>query len=292
MVETKDSSEKLGKAIGDDFDKSDGEDEDADEDESNDSGGKDKTSEGETDDEGSEGKEDDEDKEDKPSTQPQLLTEDGELTPEAQAIVDKAVSSAVGAVNSTKDKAAAEAAKEARQREENLLQERENGSLNGLEPAARTARQGEIDNARERRALAQEKLDVIDMSRIANSERLSVDNARFGVTFDELRACNTPEEQEAIVASRKATYWQRVAEGKQALDADADDDTTKAGSKKNRGKSKKDAPAGSKKKTDTGSRGSAPASGKATPGNTLDSFAQGLIDDGVVPSKGITEVKA
>lgn len=292
MVKEKDSTDGLGKAIGEEFDGDEGDDKDEDADDSaDDSGGKDEKSEGETQTKGDED-EDEDSEEDGSETPAALLTEDGELTPEAQAIVDSAVSKAVGAVNSTKDKAAAEAAAKAREREETLLQEQETRSLNGLTGDDATARRNEIDIARDRRAIVAEKQEAADMSRIANAERLAVSGAKFGVTFDELAAANSPEEQEAIVLGRERTYWQRVAEGKQTAGEDADEDTAKAGDKKKRGKAKKDAPAGSKKKTDTGGRGSAPGSSKASEGNTLGSFAQGLVKDGVVPGGGITKVES
>lgn len=286
-VEKKDSTDGLGKAIGDDFDGDDS-DEGKDADESEDkSGGKDEKSTGETgddddQDESTESKDDDEEGSDKVSMTKQELED----------MVNTAVSKAVAQTNSTKDKALAEQAKVAREREEETERQREQQSLTGLTGEDLAQQRGKIDVARERRAVAAEKQEASDMSRIANAERLSVANSKFGATFDELAACKSPQEQEALVLEREKTYWQRVAEGKQTAGEDADKDTVKAGGKKKSGKDKKDAPAGSKKSTDTGARGSASGSEKATEGNTLASFADGLAKDGVVPSKGFTKVDA
>ena len=285
----KDSKSELGKGIADDFDSDEEEEEETEEtsddasDEDRDAAGTgDKAGEGKPEGQkGGKGEGDEEDDEGASRSEPALTKAD------VDEIVNKAVSGAVGKVNSSKDKEISALRKQGKETEETLRKEIEEAGLKGLSDADKTAMRLVHTNDRAQRSIATQREEAGDMIRLANAARLGVEQAKFGkhgATVAELEDCESPEAQESLCHTKERDYWRGVATGDIKLDEDSSSDASKNG----KGKTKKGAPAGSRKSTDVGGGGAAPPKGKEV--TTLDSFAQSLMNEGVVPAGGITRV--
>ena len=283
---TKDSKSELGKGIADDFDSDEDEEEESEEtsddasDEDEDAAGTgDKAGEGKP--EGQKGGKGEGDEEKDSESEPALTKAD------VDEIVSKAVSGAVGKVNSSKDREISTLRKQGKETEETLRKEIEEAGLNGLSDADKAAMRLVHTNDRAQRLIATQREEAGDMIRLANAARLGVEQAKFGkhgATVAELEDCESPEAQESLCHTKERDYWRGVATGDIKLDEDSSSDASKNG----KGKTKKGAPAGSRKSTDVGGGGAAPPKGKEV--TTLDSFAQSLMNEGVVPAGGITRV--
>ena len=285
-----DSKAELGKGIADDLESDDEEDEEGSEEDSDstdDSEGEDAAGTSGKPDEGKpEGQKKGEKDEDEDSKSEPPLTR-----AEAKELVDQAVSSAVGKANSSKDKEMATLRKESRDESESLRREVEEARLQGLPEVDKTAMRQVQSNDRAQREIKAQREEAGDMVRLANAARLGVDQSKFGkygATVAELEDCDSPEAQESLCQQKERDYWKGVATGEIKIDEDLSSDASKNGKGK-KARTKADAPAGSKKSTDVGGGGAAPPKGEEV--TTLDSFAQSLMNSGVVPAGGITRVE-
>lgn len=221
-------------------------------------------------------KDEDDDKSDKSKKEPVLTRS------EAEKLVNEAVQKAVGAANQTHDRRYNELKKQSDEAEEKRIAEVEAAKLNGLPPEDQARLRATFDLDRERRGLKREREEAAEMHRTARAEQAVNKFGKFGVTLSELQDCDSPEAMDSLCLAKERDYWQKVAEGKITPGADLSQEKTKdkPGSKK---------PAGATKKTDIGGGGSASKS-EAGPAKTLDDFAGGLVESGIIPGRGIERV--
>lgn len=284
-----DSKSDLGKGIAGDFDEE--EDEEEDEEGASDENSDESEDDAGTSDEAGKGKPEGQKSEKKGEDDGGDSDSEPPLTrADLNKAVTEAVSGAVGKVNSSKDRELATLRKQGKETEETLRREIEDARVQGLPEADRAAMRQVQSNDRAQREIAADKEEAGDMLRLANAARLSAGQAKFGehgATVTELEACNSPEAQESLCLQKERDYWSGVALGNISI-TDGTADASKNGKGK-KGKSKDDAPAGSKKSTDVGRGGAAPPKGEEV--TSLDSFAQSLVTSGAVPSGGITRVE-
>lgn len=281
MPEKTDSKDGLGKSIADDFDND--EDENHADDEDND-GGDDKTGSRDTDNDGEDkddskdgkgkaGKDDEDDDDEKKVT----LSES-----ELRRMMSGAVNEAVAKTNSTKDRALERQRNESREERERLTREREEAQLNGLSDEDKARMREVHKNDRKERELDERDRDSAAMFRAGKIEQHLGSHARFGVTREDLEDCDSDAEMTAICSEKERDYWKTFAETGKAPDGAPD---------KSKGSKKREKPAGSTRRTDTGGDGTgSEGQGSKGPATNLSGFAKGLVEHGVVPTRGIERV--
>lgn len=199
-----------------------------------------------------------------------------ELVKEANT---EAVSSAVAAVNSTKDKQIQAERKKSAEERESSLRGQEEAKLAGLTGDDRARMQTVVDTDRTKREANQEKADATEMYRVAKVTQNFTQYGKFGVTEDQLQKCESEAEMLALCTTAERDYWEGVATGK--IRPDGDTQTQKR-------QKAKDKPEGSQRPTNIGAGGGGGSDnndkGQAT---TLDGFGKGLVEGGVVPGGGI-----
>lgn len=279
MPKKTDSKDGLGDSIASAFDDAGEENTDDKEDTA---GGGDRTGSRDTDDKDSQDDKTGKDSKDDKTGKKEEDDDDGEKTvtlteSRLKEIVGGAVKDAVAKTNSTKDRALEKQRKTSQEDQERLVREREDAQLNGLKEEDKTRMREVHKNDRRERELDQRDRESADMFRAGKTEQHLGSYARFGVTESDLEDCDSDAEMVALCAEKERDYWKTFAETGRAPDGSSDKKGTK-----------REKPAGSTRRTDTGGDGAGSESGgDEKPATNLNNFAEGLVKHGVVPSRGI-----
>jgi hypothetical protein len=194
---------------------------------------------------------------------------------------DEAVQTAVNGVKSAKDKQLESQRKEHQAALDKAQDRYREGVLNGTANEADRARLKEawkLDD--ERTELDREREEVGSAIRAHRATTLADEHKQIGITVDELLACDSQAEQDALIARKSGEFWKDVVSGKRKL---SDDLLPNLNGENGKGDQKgKKRPAGASAKSDVGGGGSpAGVSKGGEKVTTLEGLGASLVTDGM-----------